>query len=149
MESFEKLTPNRKHSDLLKQLYDDDIEKLDLLIGCLAEEPRPDGYGFGETAFNIFVLMASRRLKTDRLVISLLTFVHSAGALIKRAQLEAVKRNDRSKYYCVRSCSTTFCRLYIVKTTKDLKKEEHYTQKEGLFKVIKMLNYKTEFAVSL
>lgn len=82
MESFEKLTPNRKHSDLLKQLYDDDIEKLDLLIGCLAEEPRPDGYGFGETAFNIFVLMASRRLKTDRLVISLSTFVHSAGALI-------------------------------------------------------------------
>ena len=68
VESFEKLTPNRKHSNLLKELYDDDIEKVDLLIGCLAEEPRPDGYGFGETAFNIFVLMASRRLKTDRLV---------------------------------------------------------------------------------
>ncbi|CAH3034753.1 unnamed protein product [Porites lobata] len=66
VESFEKLTPNMKHSSLLKELYDDDIEKLDLLIGCLAEEPRPDGYGFGETAFNIFVLMASRRLQTDR-----------------------------------------------------------------------------------
>jgi len=47
-------------------LYEGDIEKVDLLIGCLAEEPRPDGYGFGETAFNIFVLMASRRLQTDR-----------------------------------------------------------------------------------
>ncbi|XP_078356559.1 uncharacterized protein LOC144641413 [Oculina patagonica] len=66
VESFEKLTPNRDHSNLLKELYDGDIEKVDLLIGCLAEEPRPDGYGFGETAFNIFVLMASRRLKTDR-----------------------------------------------------------------------------------
>ena len=66
VESFEKLTPNIKHSSLLKELYDNDIEKLDLLIGCLAEEPRPDGYGFGETAFNIFVLMASRRLQTDR-----------------------------------------------------------------------------------
>ena len=66
MESFEKLTPNRKHSELLKELYDDDIEKLDLLIGSLAEEPRPDGFGFGETTFNLFLLMASRRLKTDR-----------------------------------------------------------------------------------
>lgn len=68
VESFEKLTPNKKHSELLKEVYGGDIEKVDLLIGCLAEEPRPDGYGFGETAFNIFVLMASRRLKTDRLV---------------------------------------------------------------------------------
>ena len=68
VESFEKLTPNRKHSELLKELYEGDIEKVDLLIGCLAEEPRPDGYGFGETAFNIFVLMASRRLETDRSV---------------------------------------------------------------------------------
>jgi len=68
VESFEKLTPNREHSNLLKELYEGDIEKVDLLIGCLAEEPRPDGYGFGETAFNIFVLMASRRLQTDRSV---------------------------------------------------------------------------------
>lgn len=66
VESFENLTSNREHSDLLKEIYNDDIEKLDLLIGCLAEEPRPDGFGFGETAFNIFVAMASRRLQTDR-----------------------------------------------------------------------------------
>lgn len=65
VESFEKLTPNRKHSNLLKEIYKD-IEKLDLLIGCLAEQPRPDGFGFGETAFNIFLAMASRRLQTDR-----------------------------------------------------------------------------------
>ena len=68
VESFENLTSNREHSDLLKEIYNDDIEKLDLLIGCLAEEPRPDGFGFGETAFNIFVAMASRRLQTDRFV---------------------------------------------------------------------------------
>jgi len=80
VESFEKLTTNKKHSDLLKELYEDDIEKLDLLIGCLAEEPRPDGYGFGETAFNTFVLMASRRLKTDRLVKVIFQF-HSCHLL--------------------------------------------------------------------
>ena len=66
VESFEKLTPDMEHSSLLRELYDDDIEKLDLLIGCLAEEPRPDGHGFGETTSNLFVLMASRRLQTDR-----------------------------------------------------------------------------------
>ena len=81
MESFEKLTPNRKHSDSLKELYDDDIEKLDLLIGCLAEEPRPDGYGFGETAFNVFVVMASRRLKTDRLVKNKIKVSHLLNSL--------------------------------------------------------------------
>ena len=67
VESFEKLAPNRKHSNLLKEIYKD-IKKLDLLIGCLAEQPRPDGFGFGETAFNIFLAMASRRLQTDRSV---------------------------------------------------------------------------------
>ncbi len=50
----------------LRELYRGDIEKLDLLIGCLAESIRPQGYGFGETAFQIFTLMASRRLLSDR-----------------------------------------------------------------------------------
>lgn len=29
-------------------------------------EPLPKGFGFSETAFRIFILMASRRLKSDR-----------------------------------------------------------------------------------
>ena len=29
-------------------------------------EPLPKGFGFSETAFRVFVLMASRRLKSDR-----------------------------------------------------------------------------------
>ena len=32
----------------------------------LFAEPLPKGFGFSETAFRIFVLMASRRLKSDR-----------------------------------------------------------------------------------
>jgi hypothetical protein len=35
------------------------------MIGLYAE-PLPKGFGFSETAFRIFVLMASRRLKSDR-----------------------------------------------------------------------------------
>ena len=40
------------------------MERVDLMIGLYAE-PLPDGFGFSETAFHIFVLMASRRLKSD------------------------------------------------------------------------------------
>ena len=42
-----------------------DIEKVDLLVGCLCE-PLPQGFGFSDTAFRVFVLMASRRLNADR-----------------------------------------------------------------------------------
>ena len=46
-----------------------DVEKLDLLVGTLAEQApdnRPTGFGFGETMFQIFILNASRRLQADR-----------------------------------------------------------------------------------
>ena len=32
----------------------------------LFAEPLPPGFGFSETAFRVFILMASRRLKSDR-----------------------------------------------------------------------------------
>jgi hypothetical protein len=51
----------------LVKLYDDDIEKVDLLIGCLAE-PLPAGFGFSDTAFRVFILMASQWLKSDRFI---------------------------------------------------------------------------------
>lgn len=41
------------------------VEDVDLLVGCLAE-PLPPGFGFSDTAFRIFILMATRRLKSDR-----------------------------------------------------------------------------------
>ena len=31
-------------------------------------EPLPKGFGFSDTAFRIFILMASRRLKSDRFI---------------------------------------------------------------------------------
>lgn len=48
----------------MKRLYGD-VEKLDLLVGTLAEEDRYDYFGFGNTPFYIFALMASRRLMSD------------------------------------------------------------------------------------
>ena len=42
-----------------------ELDRLDLMIGLYAE-PLPKGFGFSDTAFRVFVLMASRRLKSDR-----------------------------------------------------------------------------------
>lgn len=44
----------------------DNVEMIDLLVGTLGEEVRPQNFGFGETQFQIFILMASRRLMADR-----------------------------------------------------------------------------------
>jgi hypothetical protein len=41
------------------------VDDVDLMVGLYAE-PLLEGFGFSETAFRIFVLMASRRLKSDR-----------------------------------------------------------------------------------
>lgn len=49
----------------MRRLYDGDIERVDLMVGLFAEK-RPTGFAFSDTAFRVFVLMASRRLNSDR-----------------------------------------------------------------------------------
>jgi len=66
IEKFEDLTTDPTTLANLKRLYSNDIEKIDTLVGMMAETVRPDGFAFGETAFQIFILNASRRLMTDR-----------------------------------------------------------------------------------
>ncbi|PYM67423.1 MAG: peroxidase [Candidatus Rokuibacteriota bacterium] len=63
--SYEELTPNPAWARELREVYGDDPERLDLMVGMFAETP-PAGFGFSDTAFRIFILMASRRLKSDR-----------------------------------------------------------------------------------
>ena len=63
--TFEQITPNRSWSAKLKEVYEGDIERIDPLVGMLSETP-PAGFGFSDTAFRIFILMASRRIKSDR-----------------------------------------------------------------------------------
>ena len=65
VKSFDELTDHPQWRKQLKEVYNGDLEKVDLMTGLYAE-PLPDGFGFSETAFRIFVLMASRRLKSDR-----------------------------------------------------------------------------------
>jgi hypothetical protein len=61
-ESFAELTDNPVEADSIRRAYDGEIERVDLMIGLYAE-PKPKGFGFSDTAFRVFILMASRRLK--------------------------------------------------------------------------------------
>jgi hypothetical protein len=63
--SFEELTDNPAWAAEIKRVYNGDLEKVDTMVGLMAE-PLPEGFGFSETAFRVFLLMASRRLKSDR-----------------------------------------------------------------------------------
>jgi hypothetical protein len=62
---FTDLTPNKEWAKEIAEIYNGDIDAVDLQIGMQAEQP-PKGFGFSDTAFRIFILMASRRLKSDR-----------------------------------------------------------------------------------
>ena len=62
---FEDLSDDPKLVEEIRDVYNDDIDRVDLQVGMLAE-PLPPGFGFSDTAFRIFILMASRRLRSDR-----------------------------------------------------------------------------------
>jgi hypothetical protein len=63
--SFEALTSDQALAAELRSVYGGDINRVDTMVGLYAEAP-PPGFGFSDTAFRIFILMASRRLKSDR-----------------------------------------------------------------------------------
>jgi hypothetical protein len=63
--TFRELTDDAGLAAELDSVYGGDVEKLDLTIGMFAEK-RPTGFAFSDTAFRIFILMASRRLNSDR-----------------------------------------------------------------------------------
>ena len=63
--TFADVTSNKQWAAELHDVYNGDIDSLDLIPGMFAED-RPDGFAFSDTAFRIFILMASRRLNSDR-----------------------------------------------------------------------------------
>lgn len=56
---WEDLTDDEKVVEALYEVYGDDVEKLDLLVGLHAEK-KIKGFAISETAFFIFLLIASR-----------------------------------------------------------------------------------------
>lgn len=64
--SFDEISNGDRDTAIaMAEIYGGDIEKVDAMVGMFGER-RPDGFGFSDTAFRIFVLMATRRLKSDR-----------------------------------------------------------------------------------
>ena len=62
--SFEELARDPGAADELRDVYGH-VDRVDLMVGLYAES-RPRGFAFCDTAFRVFLLMASRRLKSDR-----------------------------------------------------------------------------------
>jgi hypothetical protein len=61
---WEELCENRESVRRMKEIYRS-VDEVDTMVGLFAETP-PEGFGFSDTAFRIFILMASRRLQSDR-----------------------------------------------------------------------------------
>ncbi|MBA0750504.1 hypothetical protein Gogos_001915 [Gossypium gossypioides] len=62
---WEDLTEDKEAIEVLKEVYGDDVEELDLMVGLMAEK-KIKGFAISETSFIVFLLMASRRLEADR-----------------------------------------------------------------------------------
>ena len=61
---WEELCQNQESVRRMKEIYRS-VDEVDTMVGLFAETP-PEGFGFSDTAFRIFILMASRRLQSDR-----------------------------------------------------------------------------------
>ena len=61
---FEDFSDDPSVVEQLSAVYDNP-ELVDLMVGLYAEK-KPDGFAFSDTAFRVFILMASRRLNSDR-----------------------------------------------------------------------------------
>ena len=64
LRDFDQVTDDPYSRARLKRVYGS-VDEIDTVVGLLAEKP-PPGFGFSDTAFRIFLLMASRRLQSDR-----------------------------------------------------------------------------------
>ncbi|CAL9136917.1 unnamed protein product [Musa textilis] len=63
---WEDLTDDKEAIETIREIYGDEVENLDLLVGLMAEK-KIKGFAISETAFVVFILMAtSRRLEADR-----------------------------------------------------------------------------------
>lgn len=86
--TFEELTGDPETAAQVREVYDGEIDDVDLMVGLFAE-PLLEGFGFSETAFRIFILMASRRLKSDRFFTEDFT-----EERYTRAGIEWIRNND-------------------------------------------------------
>lgn len=108
--SFEQLSEDPATVARIRDLYRS-VDEVDTMIGLFAEAP-PAGFGFSDTAFRIFILMASRRIQSDRfLTVDFRPEIYSSlgmewirdntmGTIIQRhcPELAALLPRDRSAF---------------------------------------------------
>ena len=58
---WEDLTDDKEAIEALEEVYGDDVEELDILVGLMAEK-KIKGFAISETAFIIFLIMATRQV---------------------------------------------------------------------------------------
>lgn len=61
---FEDVSQDPATVAALRDVYRS-VDEIDTVVGLFAENP-PHGFGFSDTAFRVFILMATRRLQSDR-----------------------------------------------------------------------------------
>jgi hypothetical protein len=91
LKSFDELTEDATWRKQLKTVYGD-IDKVDLMTGLYAEK-LPEQFGFSDTAFRVFILMATRRLKSDRFFTDDFTddiYTELGREYVKRTTMKAV-----------------------------------------------------------
>jgi hypothetical protein len=88
--SFEEITDNLVWREELRRVYGNDVDRVDTMVGLYCE-PKPEGFGFSDTAFRIFILMASRRLNSDRFFTDDFT-----PTVYTQAGMEWIQANDMS-----------------------------------------------------
>ena len=64
LSTFEQMSDDPDLVKTLREVYGHP-DKVDLMVGMYAETP-PEGFGFSDTAFRVFILMAGRRILSDR-----------------------------------------------------------------------------------
>lgn len=92
--SFDEINP--KYAPELERVYGD-VDRVDLMVGLLAEKP-PEGFAFSDTTFRVFILMASRRLQSDRFFTT-----HYGPALYTNFGIKWIDDNDL-KQVLLRHC---------------------------------------------
>jgi hypothetical protein len=85
--SFEQMSDDPDIVRTLREVYGHP-DKVDLMVGMYAEKP-PVGFGFSDTAFRVFILMASRRIKSDRFFTNDFT-----GAVYTQPGLDWINNNN-------------------------------------------------------
>lgn len=73
--SFDDFVADEEDKALLRTVYSD-VDQVDLVIGCLLDKDGPIGFAFGMVAYHIFLVMASRRILSDRFFQDMFTEEH-------------------------------------------------------------------------